>query len=158
MECPRGHLRADAVTPSPPRGSVLSFPASKRRHPPRSPVPGPHVDDPVAGRDDHGIAGVDQRVQLCHELVDIGGMLSDGRFIDDIERRASLNTLQLGRKLDPLCFATRELGGWLTQPKVSETDFLEERQGMPDVGGLGEELAGFIHRHFQHLGVFFHGI
>jgi hypothetical protein len=76
---------------------------------------GPHIDHPVAGGDDahlvfdddNGVTGIHESLQLLHQQIDIGGVQARRRFVEDIERRASRFSLQLGGELDPLGFTAR---------------------------------------------------
>ncbi len=89
---------------------------------------GPHVDDPVAGGDDahvvldddHRVAGVDEPVELRQQLLDVGGMQPGRRLVEHVERVAALRALQLGRELDPLRLAARQLGRRLAQAQIAE--------------------------------------
>jgi hypothetical protein len=60
--------------------------------------------------DDDRVARIDQGVQLTQQPFDIGRMQACRGLIQGIERPAPLSPLQLGRQLDPLGFAARQLG------------------------------------------------
>ena len=55
---------------------------------------GPDVDHPVRAGDhahvvlddDHGVAGVDQPVELTDQLLDVGRMQTGRRLVEDVER------------------------------------------------------------------------
>ena len=91
---------------------------------------------------DHGVAGVDQAVQLRHQLVDVGRMQAGGRLVEHVERVAALRALQLGGELDALRLAARQLGGGLAQPQVAQADVAAAaRSGRCTAGFVGEEVA-----------------
>jgi len=85
------------------------------------------VDDPVACGDDlhlvldddHGVARLDQAVELGHELVDVRGVQAGGGLVEDVERVAALGTLEFGGELDPLGLASGKLGRGLAEPEVT---------------------------------------
>jgi len=91
--------------------------------------------------DDHGVAGVDETLQLRHQLVDVGGMKARGRLVEDVERTAPLLLLKLGGELDPLRLAARKLRRGLAEAKVSEADVAQQRERLQHRRLLGEELA-----------------
>ncbi len=103
-----------------------------------------HIDQPIArGRhphlvfgDDHRIARVDQRIELQHEFVDVGRVQSDGRLVDDIQRRAALLALKLGDKLDALGFAAGKFRRRLAEPQVTQADLAQQRRGRADTLGV----------------------
>ena len=90
----------------------------------------PHVNDPVARGDDahvvfdddDGIAGVDECVELSEQLVDIGGVQSRGRLIEDIQRLAPAAVLKLSGQLDALRLPTGQLGGGLPKAQIPDSD------------------------------------
>jgi hypothetical protein len=71
------------------------------------------IHHPVAGGDDahvmpdhdHCIPCRDQQVQLPHQSADIDCVQSCRWFVENIERSATLYSLQLGRELNPLRLA-----------------------------------------------------
>ena len=72
--------------------------------------PRPEFQDPVALRGDthvvldhnDGVPGLDQPTKLEHEPLDVGGMQPCAWLVEHVERVASLDALEFGRKLDPL--------------------------------------------------------
>jgi len=64
---------------------------------------------------DDGVAGIDQTPQLLDQSHDIGGMETRGRLVENGERVAVLNPLQLGRELDPLEMSA------VSTPRISGT-------------------------------------
>ena len=58
--------------------------------------------------DDDGIAAVDEALQDVEELVDVGGVQSRRRLIEDIERAPGRAARELGRELDALRLAAGE--------------------------------------------------
>ena len=113
-------------------------PAATMR-PPSSPAPGPMSmtqslrgdDAHVVLDDDHGVAGVDQPVELRHQLLDVGRVQAGRRLVEDVERVAALRALQLGRELDALRLAAGQLGRGLAEAQVAEADLAQhvERRG-----------------------------
>ena len=63
----------------------------------------------------HGIARVDEAVQLTIEQIDIGGMQPGRRLVEDVEGMSPPGPLQFGGELDPLGLATRQLGRGLSE-------------------------------------------
>ncbi len=116
---------------------------------------GADVDHPVARRDhahvvldhDHGVAGVDQAVELRHQLLDVGRVQAGGGLVEHVQRVAALRALQLGRQLDALRLAARQLGRRLAEPQVAEADLAQHVERAPHVRLVGEELAGRVDRH-----------
>ena len=128
--------------------------------PPSSPAPGPmSMTQSLAGDhahvvldDDDGVAGVDQAVELRHQLLDVGGMQAGRRLVEDVERVAALRALQLGRELDALRLAAGELGRRLAEPQVAEADLAQHVERAAHVRLVGEELARRVDGHAQHVG------
>ena len=119
---------------------------------------GPHVDHPVAARhdshvvldDDDGVAGVNEPIELCHKLFDVGRMQPCGRLIQDVQRIAPLRALELRGQLDSLCsppdssVAAGEAGGIRGRLRAgpSATQYLRV---------VREEVGGGVNREVQDL-------
>ena len=69
------------------------------------------------------VAALNEAVQLFHQFRHVRRVQPRRRFIEHVERLASLRALELGGKLDALGLPTRQLGGRLPQPDLSQTDF-----------------------------------
>ena len=66
-----------------------------------------------------GISGIDKLGQHILELIDIGGVKSRCRFVENIERFAGIAPCKLGRKLDTLRLTARKSCGGLTDFNLS---------------------------------------
>ena len=96
---------------------------------------GTEVDDPVAVRDDihvvldhdHAVAGVHDALELGDQPLDIPGMKTGGRLVQDIEGVTALRPHQLGRELDALGFPARQFGGGLAEADIAEADLADDR-------------------------------
>src|SRR5258708_2042540 len=55
------------------------------------------------------------------------------------------------RQFHALRLAAREGGRGLSQPQISQPNFLERPQLLGDLGRLGEELQRFLHRQIQYF-------
>ena len=75
-----------------------------------------------------------------------------GRFVEHVQAAAALAALQLGGQLDALRFATGQFGGRLTEAQVAKADLAQQLQRSRHRIFIGEEVAGFVHRHLQNLG------
>ena len=109
---------------------------------------GPHVDDPVRLCDEvevvfdqhHRVAGIDQPVQHPDQLLYIGHVQADRRFVEHIEcmfrprpQRCAKIDPHLGEfrdELDALCFAARQRRTLLAERQVTEPHIAEQRQHM----------------------------
>jgi hypothetical protein len=78
--------------------------------------------------DDHRVADLDERLELADELLDVRGVQSRRRLVEDVERVPAATALQLGRELDPLRLAARQLGRRLSQSQVADADLPENRR------------------------------
>ena len=95
---------------------------------------GTDIDHIVAGRnhahvvldDDHGVARFDQTVELRDQLFDVGGMQAGGWLVENIQRVAALDPLQLGGELDALGLTTGKLRGGLAEPQIAQADFAQD--------------------------------
>ena len=101
---------------------------------------------------DHGVAGVDQTVQLQQQLVDVGRMQAGGGFVQHVNGVAALRALQFAGQLDALRFAAGQFSGGLAQAQVSQPDFHQHLQRTGDGGVFGKERGGLGHGHAQYLG------
>src|SRR5512140_2161862 len=109
---------------------------------------GTDVDDPVASGhhahvvlpDDVRIPGLDEPIELRHQLFDVRRMQPGGGLIEHVEGVAALLPLQLGGELDPLSLAARELGGGLAQAKIAEPYFPYDAQRAHELSLTLEEL------------------
>ena len=112
----------------------------------------PHVDHPVGLHyrahfvldHHHGIAGINEALQLHQQPVGIRSMQPGGWFIEHIQAAAALAALQLGCELDALSFATRKLGCRLADAEVTQSDLAQELQWPRHCFFACEELARFI--------------
>ena len=102
--------------------------------------------------DDHGVAGVDETLQLGHQFVDVGGMKARRRLVEDVERAAALLLLQLGGELDPLRLAARELGRGLAEAEVAEPDVAQHGERLQYRRLIAEELARGLHGQAEDIG------
>jgi hypothetical protein len=82
----------------------------------------------------HGIAGVDQPMQHADQLLDVGHVQADGRFVEHVERvqrrlarRAAVGAREFRDELDALRLAARERRARLAERQVAETDVLQQR-------------------------------
>jgi hypothetical protein len=67
-------------------------------------------------RDHHGVARIDEAVQLTVQQVDVRGMQPRGGLVEQVERVPAARPLKFGGELDALRLATGQFGGRLTQP------------------------------------------
>ncbi len=58
---------------------------------------------------------------------------------------------ELGYELDALRFAPGQRRALLTERKIAEPDFLQQREGVMDGRVRGEKISGFVHAHQQHV-------
>ena len=78
-------------------------------------------------------------VELRHQPLDVGGMQPGRRLVEHVERVAALRALQLGRELDALRLAARELGRGLAEPQVAEADLAQHVERAAHRRLVGEE-------------------
>ena len=110
------------------------------------------VDHPVGAGDhvhvvldqDHGVAGVDQQVQLAQQQGDVGRVQPRGRLVQQVEGAAAPDPLQLGRQLDPLRLAAGQLGRRLAEPQVAQAHVAQRRQAAGRARQVGEEAARLV--------------
>ena len=121
---------------------------------------GPEVDDPVGLGDhvqvvldhDHRVARIHQPVQHADQLLHVGHVQADGRFVEHVERftlRAGLG--QFGNQLQALRLAARERRALLAQGQVAQADVLHQAQRAVRGGMRGEERRRLVHAHRQHF-------
>ena len=60
--------------------------------------------------------------------------------------------LQLGRELDPLRFAARQLGGGLPEPQIAQAHLAQDVERAAHLRLVGEELPRRVDRHAEHVG------
>ena len=80
--------------------------------------------------DNHRIAQFDQPIELSHQSLNVRWMQPGGRFIQNIQRASALVALQFCREFYTLRFAARQFSCGLPQPQVSQTDLLQNHEGM----------------------------
>ena len=101
---------------------------------------------------DDAIALVNQRLQHGEQLADIFKVQAGGRLVQHVDGAAVGALLQFGCKLHALRFTTGEGGCGLTQANVAQAHVHEGVQVARNRGERGEELCGFFHGHFEHVG------
>ncbi len=79
-------------------------------------------------------------------------MQAGGGLVQHVQAAAALAALQFGGQLDALRLAAGQLGGRLPQAQVAQADLAQQAQRARHRVLLGEEVAGLLHRHAQHLG------
>ena len=110
-------------------------------------------DDAHVVLDDHdGVAGVDQSVQLGHQHLDVGRVQAGGRLVQQVERVPAPGPLQLAGQLDPLRLPAGQLGRRLAEVEVAQPHVLQRPQAAPHRGDVGEERAGLVDDHVEHVG------
>ena len=68
------------------------------------------------------------------------------------EKRSVIRRLrQVRGKLDTLGFSARKRGGRLTQPQITQTDFIQQLQARDQTGCVMKESDGLAYRQLQHL-------
>ena len=102
--------------------------------------------------DDDGIAAVDEALQDVEELVDVGGVQSRRRLIEDIERAPGRAARELGRELDALRLAAGERCRALAELDVAEADVLDDLELARDARHILEELDRFVDGHVEDFG------
>ena len=121
---------------------------------------GSHVDD-VIGEfddveivldDDDGVAAVYQSLQYVHQDTDVFEMQTGGRFVEDIERLASVALAEFGGEFYALALATGESGGGLTELDVTQSDILKGFDLLEDARHILEKLHSLIDGHVEHVG------
>ena len=83
---------------------------------------------------DHGVPRLYPPIELRHEPLYIGRVEPGRGLVQDVERVAPLNSLQLRRKPDPLCFAAGELGGRMPQPQLTEANLAHPIERATNMG------------------------
>ena len=101
---------------------------------------------------DHRIARVHQFVQHLDKTVHIGHMQTGGGFVQNIHGLPGSAACQFVGQLHPLGFTARQRCRSLPQLNIAKADLLQRLQLAGDFGDVGEEVAGFLHRHIQHIG------
>ena len=101
---------------------------------------------------DNGIAGFDEPIELGDEPFHIGRVQSGGRLVEDVERVAALDPLQLGRKLDPLRLPSGQFGRGLAKPQIAQTHLAHDREGPMQMRLVGEKLPRRIDCHSKYVG------
>jgi hypothetical protein len=100
-------------------------------------VVGAADDVEVVFDDDDGGAGVDEPVEQCDEVVDVGGVQAGGGFVEDVHLAWFV---EFGGELEALAFAAGQGGEWLAECEVAEADL--DEPGEPVVGEQFECVAG----------------
>ena len=121
---------------------------------------GAHVDNPVGTLDDvqvvldgdDAIALVHQRLQHGEQLADVFKVQAGGRLVQHVDGAAVGALLQLGGELHALRLTAGEGGCGLAQANVAQAHIHEGVQVARNRGERGEELCGFFHGHFEHVG------
>ena len=73
----------------------------------------------------HGVARVDEAVQLRIEQVDVGRMQPGGGLVEYVERVAAAGPLQFRGQLDPLRLAAGQFGGGLPETQIAQPDLVQ---------------------------------
>ena len=103
--------------------------------------------------DDHyGVARIHQLIQYLHQPVHIGHMQAGGRLVQNIDGLAGLPFCQFQRQLYPLGFAAGKGGGALPQLDIPQAHIQQGLEFAVNLGVVGKEGAGLLHRHVQHIG------
>ena len=121
---------------------------------------GPEVDHPVGPlhhvevvlHHEHGVARVHEPLEHGEQLPHVGHVEARRRLVEHVECLAGGPLRQLARELHALRLAAGERGGRLPEVEVVEADVAERLELPRDVGGIGEELAGFADLHREQLG------
>ncbi len=101
---------------------------------------------------DHAVPRVAQPLEVGHQALDVGGVQSGGRLVEDVQGGAALAALQLGGELDPLGLTPRELGRGLAEAEVTDADLLQRRERPRDRGLVGEHLGRGVDGERQDVG------
>ncbi len=120
---------------------------------------GSKVDDPVGNLDNiqvvfnnhHSVTSIHQPLQDIDQLVDIGGMQTDRRLVQDIDGLPGGTLGKFAGELYTLRFASGEGGCGLADPDIAQADIL---QGLKAVGHGWEGskyLQGSVDGHIQHI-------
>src|SRR5664280_1050496 len=86
------------------------------------------------------------------KLFNVGWMQTGRRFVENVKGSSALYSLQLGRELDPLGFAARQLGRRLSQLDVTEPDFPDDTEAALQADVVGEETECFVDGHTENVG------
>src|SRR5436305_3236063 len=125
------------------------------------PAPRPHVDDPVAARDqvravlDHhlAVAALHQPAQRVVEEVDVGEVQAGRRLVEEEEARLlGGRAVEEAGELQALRLAARQRRGRLPEAQVAETDRGEDAQPPAEAPALGEPLLRRVDRQLERLG------
>ena len=129
---------------------------------PSSPTPAfqTEVDDVISALDnievvlDHNdrVPGVNETLEHLKQFANVLEMQAGGWLVEDVEGATRGALPQLGGQLDPLCFTTRESGGRLAKPEVSQSHVVESLEDPDDLGLILEELEGFLDGHLENIG------
>jgi hypothetical protein len=99
----------------------------------------------------HGVARLDQAIELRQEPFHIGRVQTSRRLIQNVERKPSAHPLELGGELDALRFAAGKLRRGLSEPQIAEADLSQDIERSRQVRFVGEELRRGIDRETEDL-------
>ncbi len=102
---------------------------------------------------DHRVALALQGVQRVQQQPVVARMQADGRFVEDVADAAQIGT-ELGGQADALRFAARQCRRGAVKRQIAETDLLQKRQTVADLGqdvATDLRLAAFELDAFEHL-------
>ena len=91
-------------------------------------------------------------MQHGEQLADVFKVQAGGRLVQHVDGAAVGALLQFGCELHALRFTAGEGGCGLTQANVAQAHVHEGVQVARNRGECGEELCGFFHGHFEHVG------
>ena len=157
----RGQQLERVAVPAPPLGAEEIFGDTLGNHlPPGVPRLGAEVDQPVGGLDhieivlddDHRVLLRHQAVQHLQQLADVVEVQAGRRFVQDVERAASLGAGQFSGQLDALRLAPRECRRRLPQREIVEPHRAQRGEYRPDLGNVLEQFVRLANRHLEHIG------
>ena len=86
------------------------------------------------------LPALDEAVKLLHQLRHVRRVQARRRFVEHVERLATLRALQFGGELDALGLAAGQFRGRLPEPDVSQADFPKHAQGSAQRIVIGKEF------------------
>ena len=118
-----------------------------------------HINDIVGGLDDIQVMLDDHdRIAAFHQGVEDAGQLGHiievearGGFVQDVDGTACTAPGQLGRQLDPLCFAAGQFGGGLPQLDIAQAHVIEGPDLTADGGQVLKEIHCLLHGHVEDI-------
>src|SRR5665647_385676 len=101
---------------------------------------------------EHGIPSLDEPVKNFQQHPNILKMQAGGWLVEDVEGSAGVTLRQLCRKLDALCFSTRECRRALAEVNVSEPNVVERVELLIDARLVLEECQRVFNGQVEHIG------